>query len=104
MVKQIVRDVFFLGQPSEPATKADIQVGTLRTSFAAVEPLLCAYPCFCGICRGVVVNFHEVAGRQEDVFLLKDGTRLPISRRRLREVQEAYSAFRFDRLRKDGVD
>ena len=66
--------------------------------------LLCAYPCFCGICRGVVVNFHEVAGRQEDVFLLKDGTRLPISRRRLREVQEAYSAFRFDRLRKDGVD
>ena len=75
---------------------------TLRTSFAAVEPLLCAYPCFCGICRGVVVNFHEVAGRQEDVFLLKDGTRLPISRRRLREMQEAYSAFRFDRLRKDG--
>ena len=53
---------------------------------------------------GVVVNFHEVAGRQKDVFLLKDGTRLPISRRRLREVQEAYSAFRFDRLRKDGVD
>lgn len=27
MVKQIVRDVFFLGQPSEPATKADIQFG-----------------------------------------------------------------------------
>ena len=27
MVKQIVRDVFFLGQPSELATKADIQVG-----------------------------------------------------------------------------
>ena len=27
MVKQIVRDVFFLGQPSEPATKAAIQVG-----------------------------------------------------------------------------
>ena len=26
MVKQIVRDVLFLGQPSEPATKADIQV------------------------------------------------------------------------------
>lgn len=27
MVKKIVRDVFFLGQKSEPATKADIQVG-----------------------------------------------------------------------------
>ena len=27
MVKQIVRDIFFLGQPSESVTKADIQVG-----------------------------------------------------------------------------
>lgn len=27
MVKQIVRDVFFLGQKSEPATKEDFQVG-----------------------------------------------------------------------------
>ena len=27
MVKQIVRDAFFLGQKSEPATKADIPVG-----------------------------------------------------------------------------
>ena len=27
MVKETVRDVFFLGQKSEPATKADIQVG-----------------------------------------------------------------------------
>lgn len=27
MVKQIVRDVFFLRQKSEPATKADLQIG-----------------------------------------------------------------------------
>lgn len=27
MVKQIVRDIFFLGQPSEPATQADLPVG-----------------------------------------------------------------------------
>ena len=27
MVKQIVRDIFFLGQPSEPATQADLAVG-----------------------------------------------------------------------------
>ena len=55
MVKQIVRDVFFLGQPSEPATKADIQVGkdlqdTLKAhregcvGYAAGEPgALCGY-------------------------------------------------------------
>ena len=38
MVKQIVRDVFFLGQPSEPATKADIQVGKRSAGYAAGEP------------------------------------------------------------------
>ena len=27
MVKPIMKDVFFLGQRSEPATKADLQVG-----------------------------------------------------------------------------
>ena len=27
MVKPIMKDVFFLGQKSEPATKADLQVG-----------------------------------------------------------------------------
>ena len=27
MIKSIVRDIFFLGQKSEPATRADLQVG-----------------------------------------------------------------------------
>ena len=27
MIKAIMKDVFFLGQKSEPATKADLQVG-----------------------------------------------------------------------------
>lgn len=36
MVKQIVRDVFFLSQPSEAATEADIQVGKdLQDTLAA---------------------------------------------------------------------
>ena len=38
MVKQIVRDVFFLGQPSEPATKADIQVGKDLQGYTAGKP------------------------------------------------------------------
>ena len=39
MVKQIVRDVFFLGQPSEPATKADLQDGQRR--FASMKLIIC---------------------------------------------------------------
>ena len=39
MVKQIVRDIFFLGQPSEPATKADIQVHPLKQVAAVERPM-----------------------------------------------------------------
>ena len=36
MIKPIVKDVFFLGQKSEPATKADIQIGKdLQDTLAA---------------------------------------------------------------------
>ena len=53
MVKPITKDVFFLGQKSEPATKADLQVGkdlqdTAQASraggvgMAAVSQILCS--------------------------------------------------------------
>ena len=35
MVKQIVRDVFFLGQKSEPATKDDLQGGQRSAGYIA---------------------------------------------------------------------
>ena len=38
MVKQIVRDIFFLGQPSKPATKADIQIGKDLQDTLQAEP------------------------------------------------------------------
>ncbi len=34
MVKQIVRDVFFLGQKSEPATKDDLQAALTLKKFS----------------------------------------------------------------------
>ena len=50
MVKPIMKDVFFLGQKSEPATKADLQVGkdlqdTLQANRAA--------------CVGMAANIRE---------------------------------------------
>lgn len=35
MIKPIMKDVLFLGQKSEPATKADLQVGTFTGYVAA---------------------------------------------------------------------
>lgn len=74
----------------------------LRAPFSAIEPLLCAHPFFFSPCKGVVVNFYAVTAQTGDAFTLSDGSRLPISRRRAKEVQDAYSTFWFDRMRKDG--
>ena len=74
----------------------------VRSPFSDIEPLLCAHPCFFSPCRGVVINLHEVRSQTQDTFTLSDGTRIPISRRRAKDVLEAYSSFRFDLMRKDG--
>ena len=67
-----------------------------------MEALLCAYPYFFSPSKGIVVNFYEVAAQKGDTFQMSDGSVLPISRRRAREVLDAYSSFLFQRLRKGG--
>ena len=75
---------------------------SVRASFSEVEGLLCAYPYFFIPSKGLIVNFHEVAAQNTDTFTMSDGSRIPISRRKAKEVTEAYSSFLFEQLRKGG--
>ncbi len=52
--------------------------------------------------KGIIVNFYEVETQTGDTFRMCDGSILPISRRRAKEVAEAYSSFLFEQLRKGG--
>jgi len=74
----------------------------VRSAFSEIEPLLCAYRYFFSPCKGVVINFYEVGAQNADTFTMCDGTIIPISRRKAREVLDAYSSFRFEMLRKGG--
>ena len=74
-----------------------------RLSFAEVEPKLCAYPYFYSPSRGIIVNFYEVLIQKDDTFIMSNGSYLPISRRKAKDVINAYSSFRFQQLRKGGV-
>lgn len=73
-----------------------------RVPFSEIEPLLCEYSYFFSPAKGVVVNFFEVVSQDGDIFLLSDGTRIPISRRKFKAVKEAYARFRFEALRNGG--
>ena len=74
-----------------------------RLSFAEVEPKFCAYPYFYSPSRGIIVNFYEVLIQKDDTFIMSNGSYLPISRRKAKDVINAYSSFRFQQLRKGGV-
>lgn len=52
----------------------------------------------CG--RGLVVNLSQVQQVENDALLLRNGERLPFSRRRKQEIQTAYAQWKFARARK----
>ena len=57
MVKQIVRDIFFLGQPSEPATQADLSVGRdlLDTMQANLEDCVGMAAKMIGVKKNIII-------------------------------------------------
>ena len=76
----------------------------LRTSFSAIESLFGPYSYFFSPIKGMIVNFYEVVSRIGDTFKMSDKSIIPISRHRANDVLEAYSAFCFERLRKEDND
>lgn len=98
----ILRDIIYADYASH-CTTLHCKIGkniSIRTSFSEIEALLCAYPYFFSPSKGIVVNFYEVAVQNADIFTMSDGSRIPISRRKAKEVMDAYSSFLFEQLRK----
>ncbi|WP_300846860.1 LytTR family DNA-binding domain-containing protein [uncultured Acetatifactor sp.] len=82
------------------STKNNGQVRT-RTSQAEFQSLLSEYPYFCCCSKGIILNFYEVSARDKSMFTMSDGSTVAISRRKEKEVQEAYAVFLFERMRKE---
>ena len=71
----------------------------LRTNHSQMEQLLSPCGYIYSPSKGYLVNFHEVAQKTEEGFTLSSGDVIPISRRKKKEIQEAYTKFRFQKLR-----
>ncbi len=72
-----------------------------RVLHSEVEGLLCENSYFSCCTKGVIVNFHEVDKLNGNDFIMSNKAIVPISRRRAKEVTEAYTKFKFDQLRKE---
>ena len=77
---------------------------SVRSNFSEIENLLSPYPYFFTSSKGIIVNFYEIAVQNPDTFTMCDGSLLPISRRKSKDVKEAYSSFLFAQLRKWGKE
>ncbi len=75
---------------------------TVRANFSDIETLLCAYAYFFSPSKGIIVNFYEITAQNTDTITMSDGSRIPISRRKAKEVIDAYSSFLFEQMRKGG--
>ena len=74
---------------------------TARVLHSEVEALLCENDYFCCCTKGIVVNFHEVKNQNGNDFVMSNGDTLPISRRKSKDVIDAYTRFKFAQLRKE---
>lgn len=73
-------------------------VHRLRTSHSTIEELL--LPCGYILCssKGMLLNLYEVINLSGDSVLMSNGASLPVSRRRSKEFQTAYNAFRLKEM------
>ncbi|MBP3322186.1 MAG: response regulator transcription factor [Clostridia bacterium] len=73
----------------------------LRTSQTEIESLLLPYGFFCSPYKGITVNFYAVKELSDSEIVLSDGTVLPVTRRKTKDVKEAYKKFKFEQMRKE---
>lgn len=77
------------------------EVHRVRFSQSEAERLLLPYPYFFSPIKGMILNFYETVRLTEDLFLMSDGKTIPVTRRKLKEAQNAYTRFRFDKMRRE---
>lgn len=77
------------------------QTYRLRTRQSEIEALLLASGFFCTPYKGITVNFHAVESMTDDTIHLTDGSDIPLTRRKVKEVRDAYKKFCFQQMRQE---
>lgn len=99
----ILRDVLYTEYYNHVVTIClkNAEPHRVRANHAAIEELFASCGFIHSPCKGMLVNFYEVTAATDDSFTMSDGTVIPISRRRNKEIQSSYIKFRFQKLRSE---
>ena len=72
-----------------------------RTTQSELEEMFADLDYLCVVNRGFIVNLYHVKKMEDNEFIMKDDTRIPISRGKKAEVKKAYDDFAFNRVRNE---
>ena len=75
------------------------EIYRLRANHSELEELLVPCGYICSPSKGLLINFHEVSKLSDNYVLMSDGTSLPVSRRKSKDILAAYTKFRFQKMR-----
>ena len=77
-------------------------VGRERVSFSALSEQLVRHPSFAVVSRGAAVNFDNTSHISDLDCVMLGGDRVPVSRRRIKEVEQAFLDRQFRKLLSEG--
>ncbi len=66
---------------------------SIRVSQTTLEKAFLDYSFLQCCCKGIIVNFYEVSKQDNNIFLMKNGESIPISRRKLKMITDKYNSF-----------
>ena len=74
----------------------------VRVSFTALSQQLLQHPSFAVVNRGAIVNFDNTSHISGLDCLMTNGDRVPVSRRKIKETEQAFLDRQFERLLAEG--
>lgn len=98
----ILRNIIYTEYSNHIVTVYNKRGGDIRTRISQTEfeKLLSDFTYFRCCAKGIVVNFYEVVKFGDHFFRMSNGKMLYMSRRREKEVQNAYMEFCFEQTRR----
>lgn len=101
--KYLLDDILYAYSDSnycEIHTRHDLH--RVRISFTELSSILVKYPAFMVVNRGTIINFDNTSHISGLNCIIMNGDRVPISRRKLKEVEKAFLDRQFSKLLEEG--
>ena len=80
-------------------TDASVKIIFCTTSNEFASESISPFSFLISCCKGIIVNLYEVINKENNCFILSDNSTIPISRRKIKEINNVYADFIFEKMK-----